>query len=318
MPVENGLNGLPPRLVVASLRRGEHGVVERDDGPRVRVVRKHPVEPNRLLGVHAVGIERDQPDALVVHRVARLFQPRHPVLRQRELRPPVLRKPPGRVFVVPGGRHARDGTVRPAARLVPLGPFQVGIGAVDEVARMQIEAGRRGVAECAPDYAGPVHLDVVLGVAEVNETEGLVPVGGGGELLPCRPLGSRPNAINVRRLGVEAAKHGRMVTRVADLGSQHLGLGGERPSLGGKAGTILGDGDLDALRGGGGAGPPRDGLARRGVGGPRQHDAIGEFGGPVLLDQFGVWSSRLHGRLVGKDRRHDEQRERQANQPHAV
>ena len=164
---------------------------------------------------------------LVDQRVAGFFQADRAVLRQGELRPPMVRKAAFAVFVfrllmIAGDRHAGNHRVEPAAGAEPVAPFGVGLSLVDQVARMDHEASLRGVAVSLAYDAGPHRTEIVLGVAEIDERERLGLVAGRGKVKPFAPVDAVADAIRVFSRGSQILELNGMIVRRAEIAEQRL------------------------------------------------------------------------------------------------
>src|SRR5690606_32806050 len=193
------------------------------------------------------------------------------VARAGELPVPETRQVPAAVLVVAGGRDVVHRGGRGSDGVVPLGPLGVGVGVVDQVARVHGEfgVGRGGVG--GPDGGGGARRDVVLHVAQVEEGERLGGGRGGGERGPVAPGGSVADPVAVGRAGRQTGEGGGVVAAVA-RGAGAAALDGGGGSAGG--GAVLHPGGGDA-----GGGAPGDGLGGGGGGGGGEGDALGEAGG---------------------------------------
>ena len=277
--------------VVAGGLVGEHRVVERDDGPLVRVVGEHALQPLGLDVVPASGVaggsdgvrvQRDDPNALVVdvvdgllHRLVERPGALRAVQGEREAGPPE-RTQRAAVLVIARGRDARDHPVDPASGVVPLTPLGVVDRGVDEIAGVNDELGVRPVRVGAPDHARPVLFDVVLRVSEIDERERLRLVRRRRELDPLAPVGAVADTVEVLGLGLEIGELDG-VERGRQTGpGRHRSVARRRDGDGicleGRPPHRLGDLCLCAVHRR--VGPPRNGLRRGRIPCPREDDPV--------------------------------------------
>lgn len=73
----------------AALGRGEDRVVKGEDRPALAIFGENFSQPGNLLGLTLVGIQGDNPGALVVENIHRFLEPGRTVARQSKLRSPV-------------------------------------------------------------------------------------------------------------------------------------------------------------------------------------------------------------------------------------
>lgn len=189
-------------FVVAAFGGAVHRVVEREDCPIGLGFAEGFVEPGGLFGGFFERVEADDAGALEINVVVGIFEAGNAVAGIFELGSPESGDFSGFVFVVSGGGNGGDGAVEPSSGIEPLAPLFVGFGDVDEVARVEHEIGIGGVFLGLSDDAAPHGFDVVLGVAEIDKGEGVVLIGGGGEVEPFRPGFAIADAVAVLGFGL--------------------------------------------------------------------------------------------------------------------
>jgi hypothetical protein len=174
---------------------------------------------------------------------------------------------------------------------VPLAPLAVAVRVVDEIAGVEREGRARRLAKRLAEDARPVRAHVVLRVAEIDKRELLRVAARRAEMKPLAPVHAVAHAVGVKRVGREAGEFRRVIVRLAEIGLERLGAGRDGFALE-RATRLVRDGKLRDRAHDRRIRAPRDGLRRRRIAAPREHDAVRE-------------RPRCEGEFVGVERGRD-------------
>lgn len=144
--IEDGFPSVAKGFVVSLFRGGKDGMVEDCDHPGLAVLRELLIEPNGLFFESFIAVERDHEGILVFEGVAGFFESSWTVVREGELRSPMVREASGVVlelglFVISRDGHTRDHRIEPTTGAEPFTPFGIGFGFIDEIAGVDEELG---------------------------------------------------------------------------------------------------------------------------------------------------------------------------------
>ena len=187
-------------------------------------------------------------------------------------------------------RNAGDHGVEPTTGVKPFAPFGIDVAVIHQVAGVQHEAGLGCVGECFAHDARPVHADIVLGIAKIDERERLRPLAGRREMEPFRPVHAVAHAIGILGARLEVRKVHGMVMGHTGIAFQGFHGGGDPLCPASKLRSRFRFRDLGVPLADGAIRSPSHCLRMRRVAGPRQIDPVGH-------------RRRLEDFLVGHPRR---------------